>query len=149
MSEYLAIDPGEHAGWAIMAELANGLTLTACGINKAPRRLFKTVLYEKPNIYPGDSPYKRECILTLCVTSGELIAPFREMGAKIVYVNPRTWKGGIPKHVHHPAILDKLSPAEQSVVAQCGKGISLKFIEDMMDAVGLAAYARKMHIFGK
>lgn len=144
MSEYLAIDPGEHAGWAIMSE---SLKLTACGINKPPRRPFKVVFYEMQEPRPSDSPAKKKNILTLCVTTGKLVGPFEELGSQLAFATPSGWKGQIPKHIHHPAILHALTPQEQDVVARCGNGIAASWIEDMMDAVGLACYARKMRIF--
>jgi len=154
MSEYLAIDPGEHPGWAIMDEIGpnRALRLVACGINKAPRRAFKVCFYEKPRILPkGQKGAGRpEDIITLAVTCGKLVGPFEELGARLEWVEPTSWKGNIPKPVHHAAIrheLGKTHPTEVLVIDNCLRGVAARWCEDAMDAVGLAMYARKHGIF--
>jgi hypothetical protein len=144
MVEYIAIDPGAHPGWAILNER---LELVECGINQPPRRKFAVCFYEMQVIRPKDSPGIRKNILTLCVTTGKLVGPLEELGARLAVAEPSTWKGSVPKQIHHARILDKLTPKEQNVVSQCLKGVAMSWVEDAMDAIGLSQYAKQHGIF--
>lgn len=140
---YLAIDPGAHPGWAI---LSDELRLIGCGINLAPRWKFKAVLCERPTVYPRSRVPPAD-IVTLAISAGELVLPFRELGSQILWVQPRTWKGQIPKAPHHASIMDALAPSERAVVAEDLKGVAKEWQEDAKDAVGLAAYGRRFRLF--
>jgi hypothetical protein len=145
---FLAIDPGEHPGYAV---LSDKLELVWCGI-QAPGSPNITcfrpsvVLCERPTVYPKMKVDPAN-IITLAITAGKLVQPWLEAGAKEAWVEPRTWKGNIPKDIHHASIFSKLSTLEQDVVSRCLKGVAPTWREDAMDAVGLAMYGKRMHIF--
>ena len=144
---YITVDPGAHPGWCIVND---SLAIVACGINKPPRAEFKVVLVERPTIYPKGVSNKRvdpANIITLAITLGKLVNPLEELGAVIKEVEPRTWKGQIPKPVHHRTIRRDLPKSELLVVDTCLKGIADSWCEDAMDAVGLAMYGRRMKLF--
>lgn len=140
---YCAIDPGEFSGWSL---LSADLKLVKCGIDRPPMLPYKAVLIERPTIYPHTKVDPNN-IVTLSLNAGNHAGRLETLGARVHWVEPRTWKGSVPKHIHHPRILAALSPLEQDVVSVCGKGISIKKIEDMMDSIGLAQYAKRMHLF--
>ena len=141
----LAIDPGAHPGYAV---LDDKLELVWCGIVAPETQGVRVVLCERPWIYPGPrSKADPNDIGTLCITAGKLVQPWITLGAKEVWVPPVTWKGNVPKQIHHARILSALAPSEQSVVARCLTGTSPKYREDAMDAVGLSQYGKKMGLF--
>lgn len=143
MDSFLAIDPGIHTGWA---RLDDSLGLVKCGIGAPDDYPYRAVLIEKPTVYPR-SEVDPNNLITLAWGAGRYDFQFSQLGSIVLKVEPRTWKGSIDKKKHHPIVWSACSPREQDVVSQCGRGISDKKLEDMMDAVGLAQYARKMHIF--
>lgn len=141
---YLAIDPGAHPGFAF---LKDDLSLLCCGTGEPiSGGQIETVLAERPTIYPN-SKASPENIITLAITLGKMLRRYEDMGCKIVLVEPRTWKGQIPKKQHHAAIRKQLRPDELAIVDACLKNTAAKWCEDAMDAVGLALYGRRMHIF--
>lgn len=140
---YLCIDPGSHPGWAV---LDGDHKITGCGINTPPKYKFDVVLAERPTVYPH-SDVNPANIITLAITLGKMIRPYEDLGSKVVLVEPRTWKGQIPKKVHHPIIRKSLAAGELLVVDNCLKDIAKSWCEDAMDAVGLAVYGRKNRIF--
>lgn len=146
---FLAIDPGAHPGWCV---LNTDFTIKACGIGEAPEgpRLngaYEYVLCERPTIYPYSKVDPRN-IITLAISAGDLTGLWRRKGSEIRWVEPRTWKGSIDKKSHHAAIIRALSPADQAAVSKCAAKVrSDKYLEDMMDAVGLAMYGKRMGLF--
>lgn len=140
---YLSLDPGAHPGWAIWNER---FELTRCGIDKPPLDRYVVVLCERPTIYPNSKVPPAD-IITLAITAGRLVCPLADHGARVDWVEPRTWKGQVPKQIHHARIFGQLSPTEQSVVDVCLRGVNPKYREDAMDAIGLGQYAKRMHTF--
>jgi hypothetical protein len=65
----------------------------------------------------------------------------------VYWVEPRTWKGQIPKDIHHARIYASLSSVEQATVDRGLKGVRPKLREDAMDAIGIGLYARKAGLF--
>jgi hypothetical protein len=49
---------------------------------------------------------------------------------------PRTWKGQIPKAVHHPLILAQLEPDEVAAIVEKRK----TYVEHVVDAIGIGLY---------
>lgn len=143
---YLAIDPGIHAGWCA---LRGDLSLHSCGIGEAPEHPYAVVLCERPTVYPYSRADPAN-IITLAINAGDRTGRWRRRGARVEWVEPRTWKGNIDKAPHHAAIVLSLAdlPHDLGVVRAGATEVkSKKYREDMMDAVGLALYGRRMHLF--
>lgn len=140
---YLTIDPGAHPGFCV---LDDKLAIIGCGINAPPKYKFDVVLAERPTCYPNQ-PEKWPSIVTLSITLGRMLRPYDDLGCKVVLVEPRTWKGQIPKSVHHKVIRQALPAGELLTIDNCLKGVAKSWCEDAMDAVGLAVYGRKNRIF--
>lgn len=140
---YLAIDPGASPGWCALDPF---LRICACGAGEAPLSVsYRVVLIERPTIY-ARNPVPAADIVTLALTAGMLARPHKDKGAKLRWVEPRSWKGSIKKKPHHAATKRAISAPERFIVEQAEKTAGAG-IEDMLDAVALAVYGRRMHIF--
>jgi len=145
----LAIDPGNCTGWA----LASGDTILNAGvcdpsdINDRPVCWKKgpitwRMIIEMPQITPTTP--NPASILKLCVSLGRMVEWFqreRPQSGPVSYVYPVTWKGNVPKDVHHARIVAALCPGEREKVKTCGAFIPHAKRHNMLDAVGLCLYA--------
>jgi hypothetical protein len=130
----LAIDPGNHTGWALF--LHGGLI--ACGTGTPPSQGVAHAVIEYPQVYPR-SPVPPNSIVKLAFTAGRLVGELR-LVADIKMVLPHDWKGDLPKDVCAARAMKKLNAGELRVVAEAREIIKGKF-DDVMDAVALGLYA--------
>jgi len=144
----LTIDPGVSTGWAEFTYADGGKgTLFACGAGDPRRREVQaypqTIIIERPQVYRtaqsrGVDPND---LITLAIQVGQYKEFFEALGRNVHLVLPRDWKGQVPKKVHHPRILSKLTPGELKIVNhQLQYLFSEKAKGDMMDAVGLGLF---------
>jgi hypothetical protein len=130
----LAIDPGNATGWAVFVDNA----LESCGTIKPV--LWETlsvppggfVIIEEPTIYPHSKADPAN-IMALQLKVGDLRGFFSRRGYTVELVQPRTWKGQVPKDIHAGRTLRKLSAAERV-------RIPTKHTHDTLDAVGLGLW---------
>jgi len=131
----IAIDPGTYTGWAYF--YAN--KLRACDWI-SPRRWDELVLramtrehivIEEPTIYPH-SKANPASVMALQLKVGELKGRFEMAGCSVELVQPRTWKGQVPKQVHNRRTLAALTPDEFALAD--GKR------HDVIDAIGLGLW---------
>jgi hypothetical protein len=136
----LAIDPGLATGWAL---LDSGGRLQCCGLNLPPDVLPARcrVIVERPRIYPGGRTKNPNDVLSVAINAGEWAGRYQARGFKVEYVEPQKWKGSVPKEIHHPRIFAKLTPSEQIVLADAGKGIAPSKRHNLLDAIGIALWA--------
>jgi hypothetical protein len=130
----LAIDPGLATGWAVFESNA----LTACGTIKPALWDSLSVPYgglviiEEPTIYPHSKTNPAH-IMALQLKVGDLRGRFTRMGYVVELVQPRSWKGQVPKEIHAGRTLKKLSAEERM-------RIPTKHTHDTLDAVGLGLW---------
>ena len=128
--DLLAIDPGEHTGWA-----AFDTTLIACGLGDPPVSKARCLVIELPQVYPSH-PVPPNDLVTLAFLAG------RYVGAREAFaVFPRQWKGNLPKGACAARVRAKLSPEERAVVDECACKVPEKQMHNVMDAVGIGLFA--------
>jgi hypothetical protein len=132
---FVAFDPGvKYLAWALFsfgklrkADLYRGdfdnlllrvgsLRSAALAVVECPTRNFGV-------------PEKDIC--ELCRAAGEIGIQFDERE----YVSPSEWKGQVPKTVHHPRILTRLTDEERAVIPE-GKTAR----KHILDAVGIGLW---------
>lgn len=131
----LAIDPGADTGWAYFEKKK----LTKCGLGAPPVVGVTEVLIEKPTLYPR-SKARSSDVITLAVRAGECGGAYGSLGVAVEYVEPRTWKGQVPKDVHHARIWATLAQDERLVVDRAVSGLAPSKRHNVLDAVGLGLY---------
>lgn len=151
----LAIDPGNCTGWAIFSHA--GL-LQRCGVSTpktkpTPKDLglgptqFRQGMFrgwaltiEMPEVTPTTPSIPD--ILKLCVSLGRYVDWFEDnAGGTVDYVKPASWKGQVPKEIHHPRIYAALRPEEQKILYDTGLAMADSKRHNMVDAVGLGLYS--------
>jgi hypothetical protein len=137
----IAIDPGETSGWSWF----RNSSLVACAKHRGIPRLpegagFKgegKIVIEKPMVYPG-APVDVNDLITLAIKVGEwkeyLWARF---GVEPELVTAPTWKGSVPKEIHHQRLLKVLTEEERAIMPKTKSG---KYDHNMLDAVGLGLW---------
>jgi hypothetical protein len=136
----LTIDPGNATGWALWRR--DGLT--GCGLGD-PRSAcdvdwIEEVWIESPVIYPRSKARPNDIVL-LARGAGEWGGRY-ESEAAVHYVEPATWKGQLPKDVHHARIWSKLNAAEQAIVNAACRGMAPSKRHNVLDAVGIGLWVR-------
>lgn len=140
MTDVLSIDPGVHrVGLALFED--QGLAFAAMfpvpdgpfDYPRAPR-----VLLEVPRIYPA-SRQKGDPndLLALARIVGRLQEHYLAAGADVELVEPRTWKGTLPKEAMTERIRGRLSAAERARVAPVARSLE----HNVLDAVGIGLHA--------
>ena len=146
---YLSIDPGLSSGWAFFRAAGEIVTCGAGDPRLVPglAAQVKSCIIEKPVIYraalmKGDP----NCILTLAIQVGRYVEYFESRGARVALTTPGTWKGQVPKHIHHERVRAGFSDHERMVVEGVLKYTPAAKQRDVLDAValGLAAFSKKM-----
>ncbi len=106
----IAVDPGVHA--CGVAWFDNG-TLRACAYTAEPLTLRYSpceCVCEIPQVYSGDGAKKAAALIDLAVAAGRMTG---QLPTK--YVRPASWKGQVPKDIHHARVRAVLTPAEFAV----------------------------------
>jgi hypothetical protein len=141
VSSVLAIDPGTkvfgvayfYNGVLARAYLADATNLRVA-LSRLPR--CSEIVLEQMQVYIGKTVAKS--IIQVAQTAGMIAgAMVYANDAKVTWYEPRVWKGGVPKEVHHPRILKILSDGERSVIEYPR---SKKTSKDVLDAVGIGLY---------
>lgn len=138
---FLAIDPGADQGWALIHD--NGI-LYSCGLSEAPNDFPSNVIagavciLEHPVIYP-DGEAKPSTIITLALRAGRAEGWAQSKGWTTEWVEPRTWKGMVPKRIHHNRIKAKLSPEELEIFQWVAEKVGAK-AHNVLDAIALGKW---------
>lgn len=100
------------------------------------------VFCESMEIRPTDPIYKVRDLVDV-QTVGMLTAGMLACSGfgPAVPVGVQAWKGTVPKHIHHPRILDKLRPEERAIVDAACKAAGKANAKEVLDASGLFLYA--------
>jgi hypothetical protein len=145
MGGVIAIDPGKRTGWAVFDATGK---LTGAGwsnehtiLDEPPITLDKRdVVIEKPVVYPTRNVPAGD-LIDLAVLVGDLRGFYRRHGFEVCLVAPRTWKGTVPKPIHHKRVLDALTPEERASLPTRPR--ARDFDHNMLDAVGLGLWKLK------
>jgi hypothetical protein len=127
-----AIDPGEHAGWAV----AHNTIVLKAGAGDPPHLTchVDAIVIERPVVYPGGEARANDQI-TLALNAGRWIERYANNGP--VYCVPaRNWKGSINKKAHHAQIRKTLQGAELTLWDSLST-------HDARDAFALVLWAAK------
>lgn len=142
----LSVDPGSCTGWAYW----RSNKLVKCGVcspesfrQVVPPEAFVTSklgVIELPMVYQRSKAPPKD-IVRLAVRVGILTEKMLAGGIpSVVELCPTTWKGQVPKDIHHARLFAALSASEQEVVRACGAGIAPSLRNNMLDAVGLGHF---------
>jgi hypothetical protein len=124
---WASIDPGvKYLAEAIW----DGHTLTKCRLVKMgePKTPADMAVIEKPQVYKMAAARSAD-IVDLAIAAGIISSYY----PRTVWRLPASWKGQVPKPIHHQRILQQLTPQEKDLLVGLTKG-ELKHI---MDAIGL------------
>src|SRR5574343_1281146 len=141
----VAVDPGVHAtGIAVF----NGQTLMIADLvqaetleqmisrldervmrGEAPHFNYDRGVIERPTVYSKNSKGDPNDLIRVAIVAGA--AAVRCFSVR--FVEPRTWKGQVPKAIHNRRVVETLSPAELAAIA-CIQPKSLQ--HNALDAVG-------------
>ncbi len=135
----LAIDPGISTGWCVLD--ATG-AIAVVGRDEFPIHSNRAAVIELPQVYrAGKSKGNPNNLITLAVRVGRYQERLEAAGVKTELVLPTTWKGQVPKAVHHPRVEATLSAAERVMVSsRFGRATDKRRNEDVWDAVCLAKW---------
>ena|SRR5690348_7437593 len=138
---FLAIDPGIKTGWCV---LDAGGVVAACGKGEEfPTLSSRAAVIERPQVYrAGKSKGDPNDLITLAIRVGRYVERLERCGVRTELVLPTTWKGQVPKRIHHDRVAALLTTAERDTIFRVAKrpGDS-GYSEDVWDAVALAKWA--------
>lgn len=147
----VAIDPGDDTGWSKWVDRR----LTMCGVTHVhdyPELPFTIglpiddLVIELPQDYQGNRKVDPNNLIALGYKVGAMFGVFTAyhhlMGREFTYkaVHPVTWKGQVPKAIHHDQNLPKLDAAEQSVLRAALEITPKGKRHDLKDAVCLGLW---------
>ena len=129
----VSIDPGvDYYAWAEWRDgrlIGAGLATFADAPTTA-----QTAIIEKPQVYAETKSkgVRSSDIVNLSIAVGRLVERFHS----VELVLPGTWKGQLPKKIHHERILAQLTSGERGLL----EGMKQKELVHVLDAVGLGLY---------
>jgi hypothetical protein len=137
---FLAVDPGNDTGWAVFDEDGR---LTGCGLGQGwPVLGVSRAILERPQVYrAGKSKGDPNDLITLAIGLGRYVERLEASGVATVLVLPTTWKGQVPKNVHHPRIKAALNLSEKVIADRAVGVVGERKGENVLDAVGLGKWA--------
>lgn len=140
----IAIDPGATAGWAVFdrRELVEAGAWPRARVLSTPPFVedCSVVVLEYPRIYPqGRHPSDpNKSVRPLILMVGDLQGFYRRRGVETELVEPKKWKGQVPKEVHHRRMLKRLSAAEADRMPRRPR--AQDHDHNMLDAVALGLW---------
>lgn len=121
---------GENVEVSAIGVLAAGVALRSAGCLRPD-----VVIIEKMVVYPGmRQKGDQNDLITLSIIGGAAAAALR--GLETIFVEPREWKGQVPKAIMSKRILAELSADERTKIEKMPA--SLK--HNALDAVGLGMW---------
>jgi hypothetical protein len=132
--ELLAIDPGEHTGWAVFCDKK----LLGCGLGEPPIERVDRIVIELPQVYPLQ-PVPPNDLITLAFLAGRYAGVAATV--EVSTVLPHQWKGNMPKEACAARVRHALSPEERAVEDACAAGVPEKQMHNVKDAIGIGLFA--------
>lgn len=143
----LGIDPGLDTGWCVV----DGQRIVSCGLGETwPSSKFDLAVIERPHVYrPGKNKKQVDPndLITLAIQVGEYKRQVSLSGTPVKLVEPGTWKGQVPKEIHHARIIADLSPEDAATVVQGLARVAESKAHNVLDGVALALWASKRPAF--
>lgn len=136
----VAIDPGKDTGYCALDE--RGLVVE-CGLG-VPSIFSEKTIIEYPTVY-WKSKADPNSLLVLATRVGRILEKSSVFSRHVALVEPRVWKGSIPKSVHHKRLKKILNLQEEFIVNEEVKKYATSKRHNIWDAVGLAKWAH-IHI---
>jgi hypothetical protein len=115
-------------------------------VHKGPPKLPADIVpdegwIEQPKVYPHSRKVNPDDLLKLMGLVGEWKNYLESMGCRVEYVEPRQWKGTVPKHIHNRRTLSLLTDGEVAILPKRPR--AKDYDHNMLDAVGLGLW--KLH----
>lgn len=99
------------------------------------------VFIERPVVYPRDGIKKAASLMTVAIVAGAAAAAYgRETWTTIDFVEPRTWKGSVPKEIHNTRVISILEKDEQEILISSMDDAPPSLLHNVIDAVGIGLY---------
>lgn len=138
----IGIDPGKH-GSGIAARIDGKLVAEFLRSGEKSGFLHEAdaVCYEKPQIYSSIQSADPNDLIDLVLCSLLTIAPQMPKKCAFFAVQPKNWKGQIPKKAHHAQLL-KL-PEVREIAEQFPKTLR----HNVIDAIGILFFFEKNYSF--
>jgi len=103
--------------------------------------LIETAWIESPVIYPRSKVPPND-IVKLARDAGRWAGIYEVHAVQVNFIEPATWKGQVPKEIHHKRIRASLNGYEKEILAAALEGISPGKQHNVLDAVGIGLWAR-------
>jgi hypothetical protein len=140
----LGVDPGVDTGWCLVDAAG---AVQACGLG-CDFPAAKFAVLERPQIYrAGKSKGDPNDLITLAIQLGRYVDRLERAGVVCRLVTPTSWKGQVPKDIHHKRIEGSLSPRDARAVLDGLDGIPSGKQHNVLDAIGLARWAASASLF--
>lgn len=161
----VGIDPGVTSlGWAIALDTPERWRLVEAGASSAPRgttpaeaaRIHAAavrdaarywadgrgllVAIEAMEHHASRGGSVAADLLSLATIGGFVAAAINPARAPLL-LPPSTWKGGVPKEIHHSRILAALVPSEAAITQKTLAATSARSKKEVLDAIGIALFA--------
>lgn len=153
ISDIVAIDPGVRVlGWA----RSRGSVLVGAGCSR-PRTADSTIGWAELHAralrlgsarvavvehmeHRRNDPRSQANDLLDVQTVGVYVAA--RLAPEVVMVRPSTWKGSIPKGIHHERILSVLTPEERDIATEAAREAG-RHGKEALDSIGILLYHLK------
>jgi len=135
----LAVDPGRDLGWALFD---SSHQFEEGGVRDLPdREAIGRAIIERPQVYRASkSKGDPNDLITLAIGVGQVKERLESRGVTVELVLPTTWKGQIPKEIHHRRIVELLTEKEGLRLNACLSRHSAGIRHNLLDAVGLGLW---------
>lgn len=138
----LFVDPGATTGLALFGDDRLITAAVHRGAPKLPMNLTPDEAWiEKPVVYPHSRKVNPDDLLKLMGLVGEWKNYLESMGCRVEYVEPRQWKGTVPKPVHNRRTIGLLTPGELAILPKRPR--AKDYDHNMLDAIGLGLWKLK------
>lgn len=100
-----------------------------------------TVIVERPTIYRRGGKGDPVGLVSISIVAGAAACSIsQDVWSKIKFVEPRVWKGSVPKKIHNERIVEQLNDREQAILKTRLVKAPVKLIHNVIDAVGIGLY---------
>ncbi len=102
----------------------------------------ETVIVEQPTVYRRGGKGDSKDLISVAIVAGAAAAAYgcESLDQTIRFVEPRTWKGSVPKKVHNERILRELHKEERKYFDWVIEDVPSGLVHNMIDAVGIGLY---------
>ena len=99
------------------------------------------VIIERPVVYRRGGKGDPADLISVAIVAGAAACTFgRGTWTETKFVEPRTWKGSVPKNIHNERIIDRLDDEERKILKDRLVKAPVKLIHNVIDAVGIGLY---------